>query len=176
MKKFLVFFLIIWFGFSQKILPAVAVDAAPFTPTPTVEYVLPYPGLLPNHPLYQLKTLRDKILLFFTREPNKKAQINLLIADKHLVMGQLLWEQNDQNLSVKTLDTGEKYLLTAALQLTKLKNNNALPPGFSDKLELAAKKHEEVINKLASPGNNKEELTKIIQVTHQARQQAASVK
>ena len=38
------------------------------TPTP-VDYNLPYPGILPDHPLYPLQKIRDWLLVTFTRDP-----------------------------------------------------------------------------------------------------------
>ncbi|HSW97310.1 MAG TPA: hypothetical protein VLF89_05800, partial [Candidatus Saccharimonadales bacterium] len=34
-----------------------------------IQYDLPYPGLLPDNPLYSLKVLRDKIVEFFISDP-----------------------------------------------------------------------------------------------------------
>lgn len=146
------------------------------TPTPTIEYALPYPGILPDNPLYPLKVMRDKILLFFTRDPVRKAQLNLLMADKRLVMGQFLWEKGKSDLSINTITKGEKYLLLSSLGLWELKKQNNLPPGLSDKIDLAGKKHEEVITKLitsTSDENYRKRLNDALGITHQARQQIA---
>lgn len=150
------------------------------TPSPTpIDYILPYPGILPDHPLYFLKVVRDKILEFVTKDSVKKVHLDLLLSDKHLVMGKLLWEKGNLNLSTTTFLKGERYLLTASLELIKLKDKNALPPGLSDKLELAAKKHEEVINDLVtqvSDEGRKKEFNEAVGITHQATQQILSVK
>lgn len=149
------------------------------TPIPAVEYGLPYPGLLPDHPLYPLKALRDRILIFFTRDPVRKVQLNVLFADKRLVMGQLLWEKGTADLSLSTLTKAEKYLLTAALDLAILKKQNNLPPGLADKVELAAKKHEEIIMKLminTSDEMKKQNLNQALGINHQAMQQITLVK
>lgn len=144
------------------------------TPTPTLEYNLPYPGLLPDHPLYLLKALRDKILLFFTRDPVRRTNITLLLSDKRLVMGQILLEQGSTDLSVSTFIKAEKYLLDTSRLLVTLKKDNNLPPGLADKVELAAKKHEEIISAalfLVTDETKKEDLNQAIGINHQAIQQ-----
>lgn len=144
------------------------------SPTPTVEYGLPYPGLLPDHPLYILKVSRDRILLFFTHDHDKKVYLNLLFADKRLVMGQLLWEKGNEDLSLSTFTKAEKYLLSAALDLVYLKKQNNLPAGLADKVELGVKKHEEIILKLMSTISDDvkiQNLSLALGVNHQAMQQ-----
>ena len=148
-------------------------------PNNNIDYNLPFPGILPDHPLYPLKVLRDKILIVFTRDPVKKFHLYLLFADKHLAMGQTLWEKGNLALSIKTLTTGEKFLLTAAVQMLKLKQTGSLPEGVADKLKLACDKHEQIIESLILTVNNaegKQQLNELLGINHQARQQAAPLK
>lgn len=183
MKKnlfFLVCLVVVSFIFVASTWAA-GMGGSPLTvsPTPTLEYSLPYPGILPDHPLYFLKTLRDKILEKFTKDPVKKIYLQLLLADKRLAMGKLLWEKGNKDLSLSTLSKGEKYLLKASQNLVTLKNKQDLPPGLADKLELAAKKHEEVISKMVEGTNtpkDTEDLKSIITITHQTIGQIVSVK
>lgn len=149
------------------------------TPYPSIEYSLPFPGLLPDHPLYSVKVLRDKILEFFTKDPVKKVHLDLLLSDKRLVMGRLLWDKKEYDLSSTTLSKGEKYLLLASQTLVKLKERQDLPPGLADKLMLASKKHEEVLDKLiteTTDSNKINSLKSILSITHQANQQLSTVK
>ncbi|MBI4991452.1 hypothetical protein HZB96_05155 [Candidatus Gottesmanbacteria bacterium] len=146
------------------------------TPTPTVEYVLPYPGILPDNPLYFLKVVRDRILLIFTRDSVKKIQLNLLFSDKRLVMGQLLWEKGKFELGIDTITKGEKYLLLSAVGIVELGKVGDPPPGLSDKVGLAAKKHIEIITKiisLTSDETYQKRLNDALGITHQAIQQIA---
>lgn len=152
---------------------------SPVTPTPTLEYAFPYPGILPDHPLYFLKAARDRILLFFTYDHVKRTNLNLLLADKRLVMGQLLSEKGNTDLSTSTFSKAEKYLLSATLELGILKKQNSLPPGLADKVELAAKKHEEVISRLmgvTADENKLQNLSGALGVNHQAIQQIKLLK
>lgn len=147
---------------------------SPVTPTPNVEYALPFPGILPDHPMYFIKTFRDKILLFFTRDPIKKINITLLISDKNLVMGQILWEKGNIDLSLSTFVQAEKHLLNTALEIANLKKQDKLPPGLADKVELAAKKHEELISKLSESQSGdlqKQMFDQATGINHQATQQ-----
>ncbi|MBF8250036.1 MAG: LPXTG-motif cell wall anchor protein, partial [Candidatus Levybacteria bacterium] len=65
--------------------------AAAQTATPSsnqeVNYELPYPGLLPDSPLYFLRVTRDKLVSFLISDPLKKAEFDLLQADKRLNAG-----------------------------------------------------------------------------------------
>lgn len=148
------------------------------TPTP-VDYNLPYPGLLPDHPLYPLKRIRDFMILTFTRDRVKKVNVLLLLSDKKLAMGQILFEKQNYHLGVKTITEGEKYLLPAADNLSRLKTDDTLPPGLADKLLLAAEKHQELISKLSSTLSDNQYLTILnegLSYNHQATTQIQSVK
>lgn len=140
-------------------------------PTPTtIDYNLPYPGILPNHPLYFLKNIRDEILLFFTRSLLKNSRVRLLIADKNLGMATQLIDLGLDKEAIQVLQKGEKHLLVAILQLQELKKRGELPAGAVDKFELAARKHEDVINHLMNQNlseNTKISLNGVLATTHQ---------
>jgi len=149
------------------------------TSAPSVEYTLPYPGILPDHPLYFFKELRDQVLILTSQDPAKKIQLYLLLADKQLAAGQLLWEKGNVDLGINTFSKGEKYLLTATLDLIRLKNKTVLPSGLRDKLDLAARKHQETITKLVSivtEESKRQRLTEILGTVNQTMQQIAAIK
>lgn len=155
------------------------ISSISITPVPTVEYSFPYPGILPDNPLYSLKTLRDKILIFFTNDGIKKTQLNLLLSDKRLMMGEILWEKGNSELSISTITKAEKYLLNTSLELVTLKKQDKLPPGLADKVALAAKKHTEIIKDLISKTNNGTEINRLkdaLGITDQAIAQIAITK
>lgn len=148
-------------------------------PVPTIEYNLPYPGLLPDHPLYFMKKARDRILIFFTRDKLKRANIYLLLSDKNLAMGEALWEKKEYNKSLQTLENGEDYFEDLSVSLLKNQSVNSLPPGFTDKLKLSSEKHEEVINRIKTTTKNEEELkmlNRTLSINHQAIQQISTLK
>lgn len=67
-----------------------------------MEYALPYPGILPDHPLYVFKKIRDAILEFLIVDPVRKAEFYILQADKRLAMA-LAYAQKDRSVSVPPL-------------------------------------------------------------------------
>ena len=122
------------------------------SPTPTaapqkVEYELPYPGILPTHPLYFLKNLRDKIIESLIKDPVNKAEFYILQADKKVNMG----------ITLKSLGKGEEakeafsqaiaaHTNAIALLETELKNKNTVPRHILEKLSLSLAKHKEVLS------------------------------
>jgi len=102
-----------------------------------VDYYLPYPGILPDHPLYWLKMVRDRAGLLVTTGKTAKAEKLLLYADKRLGAAWALIDGNKVPLGVSTLTKGEKYLEQAV----------QLRDSFADKnkLDKAVKKHLEVL-------------------------------
>ena len=115
------------------------------SPTP-VEYDLAFPGMLPDHPLYKLKVLRDKIVLFITRDPIKKSEYHLLLADKRINMAKFLVDKGNIELAKETALKGEnEYTLLVFL----LKDVNKKPDkNFYERLEKAALKHQEVLREI----------------------------
>lgn len=72
-------------------------------PAKTVQvYTLPYPGLLPNNPLYFLKSFRDVLLEAMISDPSKKSQFYVLQADKFLAMSQQAFEQKNWPMTLQT--------------------------------------------------------------------------
>jgi predicted acylesterase/phospholipase RssA len=104
-----------------------------------IDYVLAYPGgILPDSPLWYIKALRDKIWYVVTLNPSKKAELNLLFADKRLSMATSLFKQNKPDLGFSTLTKAEKYLIKAIPK-------DAKDTAYLNKLALASLKHREVI-------------------------------
>lgn len=122
------------------------------TPTPTVEsrvnYYLAYPGILPDHPLYSLKMIRDRISLALTTDEVKKAEKMLLYADKRLGAAKVLIEGNKADLGLTTLTKAEKYLEQAAGQVQNAKKSGKETGTIQESLKTASLKHKEVIEDL----------------------------
>lgn len=150
MSKTILSILAVLILFWAFLKPSFAVNQSIVTPTPTplVDYTLPFPGILPDHPIYFIKNLRDRILLAMTRNPLKKSEYLLLFSDKHLAMGKLLIEDKKEKLGSETLLKGESYLLSSLDRLSESKGAGIFPPGYIEKLGLSAKKHQEVLNNL----------------------------
>src|SRR5438105_4293482 len=72
------------------------------TPTQMPDYKLPYPGILPDNPLYFIKTARDRLVGFLISDPVRKAEFDVLQADKRIGMGELLVSKKKWDLSYTT--------------------------------------------------------------------------
>lgn len=165
MRK-LFFLSIIFFLFSFVLSPvSFAQESASPSPeiTPTVtptqvEYQLPYPGLLPDNKFYYLKTLRDRIVSFLISDPLKKAEFNLLQADKRLNAGIALFNKGKGDLAHATISKGENYFEKAISELKEARRQGMGTSDTARRLFLAAKKHQEVLSDLEkrSPDNLKE--------------------
>lgn len=148
------------------------------SPTPqvqnTVEYELPYPGLLPDNPLYFLKVIRDRVVSFLISDPKKKAEFNLLQADKRLNAGLYLFnsaksgtvqnptKENEKkiNLAISTISKAENYFFEAILEINKAKTQGIDITNLAGRLLTSSEKHQEIIISLEkrSKGNIKESL------------------
>lgn len=118
------------------------------TPTPKINYYLPYPGILPDHPLYKIKMLRDQVWLLLTSDPAKKAELLLLFADKRIGAGEVLIRGNQVSLGISTLIKGEKYFERAMAEVNKAKEKGVKVENVSTKLKSAPLKYEEVLTNL----------------------------
>lgn len=117
--------------------------------SPKIEYFLPYPGILPDHPLYFLKIFRDRILGVLVKDPIKRIKLSLLIADKRLNMGVFLIDKGKPVLAETTVSKGEKYFLEAIEGIKEAKEQGRdINPDLLKKIKNASLKHEEIILEL----------------------------
>jgi hypothetical protein len=121
-------------------------DVSVASPSPAIDYKLPYPGMLPDSSLYKLKVLRDKIMLALIRDPDKKAQYYLLLANKQLLMSKMLVERGNIPLARETALKGEDQMT----QMTFVfKNANRVPQAdFMKEVTLATAKHQELLKEM----------------------------
>lgn len=128
---------------AQKQTPEPTTSAKPAV----VQYDLAYPGILPDHPLYKLKVLRDKISEALISDPLKKIEFYLLQADKGILATAILVDKNKIELAQQTVLKAENNYTLLAGEL----NNLPRKPSKSlfDKLETANLKHQEVLIRLA---------------------------
>lgn len=139
-----------------------------------VVYDLPYPGILPDNPLYSIKAFRDKLQEFFTRDNLKKADLYLHLSDKRAAMAQLLSKKGKHQLAITTLSKGEKYFLKIPQLLIDSKKQGVRP---SDELVLQLKqanaKHKEVVEKIMKevPQGNTEAVAAILQYNQDIKKQ-----
>ena len=142
------------------------------TPQNKVIYNLPYPGILPDNPLYFVKIIRDRINEFMTRDQYKKAQIYLLYSDKRAAMAMSLAKKGKNKLAIDTFSKGEKYFLQIPdlLKQTKEQGSSA-PSSFIETAKLANAKHKELIDELIKtfPQGLNEPLTSLSLLNDQVR-------
>lgn len=135
-----------------------------------VAYELPYPGILPDHPLYPLKVTRDRVLEFFTRDNLKKANLYLLFSDKRLKMAEYLSKKGKNDLAVTTASKGEKYALKIPLLLKSSKQQGVSPDqGLVERIRSSNKKHREVLETLLKelPQGEQHRVTEILKINHE---------
>lgn len=141
---------------SALVMPAaVLAETIPAPAAKKIEYLLPYPGALPDSPLYMLKTLRDRILDVLIVDPIRKAEFYLLQADKRLNMGIFLVAQNKQVLAEQTISKGEKYMLQTVHGLVAVKTGGKDVPAYLvERVETSLAKHVEELEILIAKTND----------------------
>ncbi len=136
-----------------------------------VIYNLPYPGILPDHPLYFLKIIRDRINEFLVRDNLKKAQLYLLYSDKRAAMAMLLAKEGKNALAIDTFSKAEKYFLQISPLVTNAKKQGvSAPSSFIDTLKLSNAKHKELLDTLLKdlPQGSTDSINLIINLNVQA--------
>ncbi|MEK7182535.1 MAG: DUF5667 domain-containing protein [Patescibacteria group bacterium] len=113
-----------------------------------VDYYLAYPGILPDHFLWSFKAARDRVWLFLTTDPGKRAELLLLFADKRVGASRAFLEGGKPELAVSAATKAEKYLEQSVAQTIKARENNVEVGQFLERLALATLKHREVLEEL----------------------------
>jgi len=121
-----------------------------------VEYELPYPGLLPDNPLYYLKAIRDNVLKLIITDPLKKAEFDLLQSDKRLGASKMLLVKGKTDLSTTTLSKSGNYFDDAISQIQIARKQGKDIKPLLEKLLTSSKKHQQVI--LEMEKNQKKEI------------------
>lgn len=162
MKNFFwIFFILVFFLSVQKTIALENNSSESAAPLSTViEYQLPYPGLLPDHPLYFLKTTRDKIVGFLIADPLKKAEFNLLESDKRINAAFYLFKKHPRKeaLIISTISKGENYFEEAIGKTKEAKKQGIRPEDLLGRLLLSNQKHQEVLKEMENKSSkeNKE--------------------
>ncbi len=115
-----------------------------------VIYELPFPGILPDNPLYPVKMVRDRLLDLITRDNIKKAELYFLYSDKRAAMAISLTNIGKAKLAISTLTKGEKYSEKIPNLLKNAKEQGVTPSeNLLYKLKLSNDKHREIIETIA---------------------------
>lgn len=183
-KKFFLLIVFLSFIFSSVYLLVVAEEVPKNTPqeikieAKKIDYVLPYPGILPDHPLYFLKAIRDRLLDFFTRDYIKKAQLYLLFSDKRINMALYLTKKGKWRLAATTASKGEKYALKMVQMLEVSKKQGVSPEGdFVLKAKLSNEKHREAIETILkdTPQGERKALEEVLYLNRQVKERLATL-
>lgn len=131
----------------------VSPSAQIITSTPSyknVDYTLPYPGLLPDSPLYPLKAFRDKLISMFISDPLQKAKFDLLQTDKRVNSSIYLFNRKhrNENLITTTISKGENYFEEGIGQIRQAKMQGQSNPDIIHLFSKASQKHIELIREM----------------------------
>lgn len=155
-----------------------ATDTIVKTPQEKVIYNLPYPGLLPDSPLYTIKVTRDRITDFLTRDNLKKADLYLLYSDKRTSMSLVLASKGKNKLAIDTFIKGEKYFIKIPELLKSAKKQGTqAPSSFIETLKLSNAKHKELIEELIKtlPQGLDSSLTELTKINEQVKSEIESI-
>jgi len=143
-----------------------------------IDYQLAYPGILPDHFLYPLKMIRDRVWLFLTTDSLKKADLLLTYADKRIWAAQMLLDKGKDDLAVSTATKAEKYLEQAAVQGEKAQEAGKNTVAFLEKISQASLKHEEILLGMSNrfSGQAQETIEKILEYPRRTLNQLRSFK
>lgn len=145
----------------------------------SVIYELPYPGILPDHPLYFVKQTRDNILEFLTRDNLKKAELYLLMADKYLVMSTQLADKDKHELATNTLRNGERDFQKIVPLLQASKKQGVRPSDdLMRKIQNSSIKHRDTIEGYMQdfPQGHSESLADILELNKDTYAQIEKIK
>lgn len=135
------------------------------------DYSLPYPGILPDHPLYFLKMVRDRIQLWLTRNPVNRAELMLHYADKRFAASLALAEDGKSGLAMSTATKASYYADDAVGVVEGMDADEA--SAFLSTAHAASMKHAAVLDGILSrvPDEAKGSLDEAIQTNLRTRSQ-----
>ncbi len=124
------------------------------------DYMLSWPGILPDNKIYKLKVLRNKIISMMLVSPVKKIEFDLLMADKTIYASKLLVDKRKISLAKDTALKGENYFSILVSDYSKtVFSGKKIPQELDMKINLAAIKHQEVFNSIINKVNNRDKKT-----------------
>jgi len=114
-------------------------------------YELSYPGILPDHPLYFLKMIRDRVVEILISDPTKKFSFHVLQGDKRLLGGVYLYQKDSSKheLSFATISKGQNYMEQAVFDLKRAKDQGQNTFESYTKLGDSLRKHHEVLEEFS---------------------------
>ncbi len=148
MKKVLI--LVLLLVFAGAVLSRSAFASEEVAQVDSVNYKLPYPGTLPDSPIYIIKNLRDQAVGLLVLGPINKSFYDLFLSDKRLWAGQMLIENDNDSLGSTTLLISEDYFSSAVDQALFAKKEGLPVSELGAKLLVSSSKHAEVLENVSS--------------------------
>lgn len=150
-------------GFIALVLLIVSLSRSTFAQTPAAtdsaenkivaEYVLPYPGILPDHPLFTLKALRDWIFERLITDPMRKSEFYILQSDKRLAMASAFMDQAKHEEAADSVTESKEFMRKAIDAVKGVRAGGAEIPGhILDRLERSVLKHIFLIEEFSARG------------------------
>ena len=156
--------------------PILAVNIITPEPEPTgtasveVEYVLPYPGMLPDNPIYKLKTARDRLLIMFISSPANRADKYISLADRLFVEALKVAEKDKVSLAVHTAFKAEHQMTLAVSSIVNIDSPEQFKE-IKEKTLLASQKHRELLagiaDRVKSDNDAANNVEKIVQFSYE---------
>lgn len=128
---------------------AVEKDSSIRAPQTTVQYDLSYPGLLPDHPFYVLKQVRDNMMTLLIGKPLDRSAFMLLQSDKQVSTAKLLVDQKkDVNMIKDSCISSQKLFEDAIDDAQSAKQEGFATGDLITQLRMASKKHYEIMREI----------------------------
>lgn len=181
MKKVCLFLasslLIFLFSFSVSFAKELPQEITASDSAEKVNYELPYPGLLPDNPLYFLRVIRDRVVSFLISDSLKKAEFNLLQSDKRLNAGVYLFNKGKIDLAISTISKAENYFEKSLQKIKEARRQGMETTGITNKLIDSSKKHQEVLGNLLEkvPQNFKSDFVRLLQRVEEFAKEAIAL-
>ena len=172
MKKIVITLCLIFFVFFTFLFVSVMEFNSVAAVQETVVYNLPYPGILPDNPLYILKAIRDQLVIFGTRENVKKAHLYLLLSDKRIAMAIALSKKGKEKQAIDIAGKAEKYFFNIPqLLIDAKKQGSGSSSEFIQTLKLSNAKHREILDSFLKdfPQGLNDSINGVIKINEQVK-------
>ena len=116
--------------------------------SPSAELRLPTVHLLPDNPLYFLKTLKEKVQMVFTRDTSNQANLLLDFAQKRLAEAVRVAEKGKGHISEKLFESFGQDIKAAQGKIAEVKDRGEKTYGLLVRLQETVIYQKEVIEEL----------------------------
>ena len=147
------------------------------TDTRVLDYELPYPGLLPDSPLYAIKSIRDSLVMLVTQGDLEKAKIYLELSDKEIAMADPLAKKGKIKLAVKMITESQESFTKVVSHVEKAEASKE-KTDFISEIKKANLKHREAMETLMKdiPQGEMEEIQSLITANIEMEKQLQKLK